>query len=94
MAVLISFGNMGGIMGSNIYMQKQAPKYPAGFGASLAMCCFSFLATLLLRWGFNHENKRRDKLLLDEGEDVVRARYTEQELLDLGDRSPFYRYTL
>jgi hypothetical protein len=29
-----------------------------------------------------------------EGEEAIRAKYTEQELLDLGDLSPFYRYTI
>jgi hypothetical protein len=28
------------------------------------------------------------------GAEGVKARYSEQELLDMGDQSPFFRYTL
>ena len=48
----------------------------------------------VLRVGFRKENEKRDRLLAEVGEEALRARYTEQELLDLGDKSPFYRYTL
>jgi hypothetical protein len=33
-------------------------------------------------------------MLDEEGEQAVRARYSEQELLDMGDKSPFFIYTL
>lgn len=48
----------------------------------------------LLRMAFAHENKKKRELLEREGEEAVRARYTDQELLDLGDKSPFFIYTL
>ena len=94
MALLISVGNFGGIAGSNIYIAAEAPKYPAGFGTSLAICCLAVVAAYVLRIGFQRENAKRDRLLAEEGEEAIRARYTEQELLDMGDKSPFYRYTL
>ena len=94
MALLISVGNMGGIMGSNIYLASEAPKYPTGFGVSLAMLCLAILSAIVLRLAFAKENKRREDLLAELGDEGIRARYSEQDLLDLGDRSPFYRYTL
>jgi len=94
MALLISVGNMGGICGSNIYIAKEAPKYPAGFGTSLAVCVAGIISTGILRISFQRENKKRDEFLAREGEEGIKAKYTEQELLDMGDRSPFYRYTL
>jgi len=94
MALLISVGNMGGICGSNIYLARQAPKYPVGFGVSLTICAMGIIAAGVLRWEYKRENKKRDELVAREGEEAIRARYTEQELLDLGDRSPFFRYTL
>lgn len=93
MALLISVGNLGGICGSNIYYAKQEPKYQTGFGTSLAICGCGIIAAFVLRIAYQRENKRRDELLEREGEDAIRAKYTEQELLDLGDLSPFYRYT-
>jgi len=94
MAVLISVGNLGGICGSNIYYAKQEPKYQTGFGVSLAICACGIIVAYILRLAYARENRRRDELVAREGEEGIRAKYTEQELLDLGDRSPFFRYTL
>jgi hypothetical protein len=94
MAVLISFGNMGGICGSNIYIGSQAPKYPVGFGVCLAMSVMAVIMAIVLRHAYAGENKRRDQLIAEHGAEVIRSRYTDQELLDLGDRNPFFRYTL
>lgn len=94
MALLISVGNMGGICGSNIYLARQAPKYPVGFGVCLTTCVLGIIAGFILRREYKRQNNLRDELIAREGADGVRARYTEQELLDLGDRSPFFRYTL
>lgn len=93
MALLISVGNLGGICGSNIYFTAQAPRYFAGYGTSLGICCAGIIAAFILRKAYQRENTRRDELIAREGADAVRAKYTEQELLDLGDQSPFYRYT-
>lgn len=44
---------------------------------------------------YGRENKRRDALMIElGGEEGVKARYSEQELLDMGDLSPFFRYAL
>ena len=48
----------------------------------------------VLRIAFQRENKKRDELLEREGEAAIKAKYTDQQLLDMGDRSPFFRYTL
>lgn len=94
MAVMISVGNMGAIMGSNIYLLREAPEYPTGFGASFGMLCLGMFAILVLRFAYARENKKRDKLLADIGEEGIRARYTDKELVDMGDKSPFFRYAL
>ncbi len=94
MAVLIAFGNFGGICGSNIFLVSQAPRYPAGYGTGLAICCVAVVAAAVLRFAYARENRRRDEFMVGKTEEEVRAMYTEQELLDLGDRSPFFRYTL
>jgi hypothetical protein len=94
MGLLISVGNMGGIAGSNIYIASQAPKYPTGFGTGLGMSIAAIIMAYVLRRACDRENKARRKMLDEEGEQAVRARYSEQELLDMGDKSPFFIYTL
>jgi hypothetical protein len=94
MALLISVGNMGGIMGSNIYLERENPKYTTGFAVSLAMCLAAILMTMVVRVAYQRENRKRTSLIQEHGEDVIRARYTDQEMLELGDKSPFFKYTL
>jgi hypothetical protein len=92
---LISVGNMGAIAGSNVFIARQAPVYHLGFGASFAFTAFAIIVACLLRVAYGRENKRRDRLIEELGGDEgVRTRYSEQELLDMGDRSPFFRYAL
>jgi hypothetical protein len=35
-------------------------------------------------------NNRKSKMTIEE----IRAKYTEQELMDMGDKSPLFKYTL
>ena len=94
MALLISVGNLGGIAGSNIYISSQAPKYPTGFGTGLAISAAAIIMAFVLRFLFARENRLRREMIEAEGEDAIRARYSEQELLDMGDKNPFFVYTL
>ncbi|EFR05258.1 high-affinity nicotinic acid transporter [Nannizzia gypsea CBS 118893] len=94
MAILISIGNWGGIAGSNIYFAKEKPRYPTGFGVSLAICGIAIITAIFLRVEFKKVNDQRDKLIAEQGEETIRARYTQQQLLDMGDLSPFFRYTI
>ena len=94
MALLISVGNFGGIAGSNIYLASQAPKYPAGFGTGLGISLCAIAMAFFLRKTFQKENARKRAILDAEGEEAFRARYSEQEMLDMGDKSPFFLYTL
>ena len=32
MALVVSGGNLGGLVGSNIFLESQSPKYPLGYG--------------------------------------------------------------
>ncbi|EXJ87212.1 hypothetical protein A1O3_04171 [Capronia epimyces CBS 606.96] len=89
-ALGISLANAGGIVGSNIFIAKQAPHYWLGYGFCFGCVCVAILSTLVLRYAYKTANEKRDKL----SEEEVRAKYTEQELLDLGDYSPLYRYVL
>lgn len=95
MALLVSCGNLGGgLVGPNVFIAAQAPKYPTGFGVCLAMVTIAIIMSIVLRFVYDAENKRRRRLLDSDGVEAFRSRYTEQEMLDLGDRNPFFVYTL
>lgn len=87
---LTGVGNMGGITGSFIFIEKEAPKYPTGFGSSLAFAAAGVVACLTLEFLLWNINKKNEKFT----EDEIREQYSEEELQRLGDKSPLFKYTL
>ena len=85
---------MGGICVSNVYIQAQEPKYPLGFGMGLASSVGPVNMAYVQRLAFRRENRRRVELAQGKTDDEIRPNYTDQDLFDMGDRSPFFRYTL
>ncbi|KAH7361732.1 major facilitator superfamily domain-containing protein [Plectosphaerella cucumerina] len=88
MALLISIGNLGGAVGSNIFLREQAPNYWLGYGFSAGVIVSAITATIVLQFATKRINKKRDLI----PEDDIRARYTEDELQQMGDSSPLFRY--
>ncbi|KAF2029114.1 MFS general substrate transporter, partial [Setomelanomma holmii] len=81
-ATMICIGNLGGTVGSFIYQEKEAPKYPTGFGTSL-----SFAATgMACAFTLEYSSWRINKKIAEKTEDEWRAIYTEAQLEKLGDR--------
>ncbi|KAM5380854.1 hypothetical protein ACJZ2D_003378 [Fusarium nematophilum] len=80
----------GGIVGSFIFIEDESPKYPTGFGTSLGFAAAGFGACLVLETGYHFSNKRKSRM----SEEEIRAKYTEEELEVMGDKSPLFRYTL
>ena len=89
MALMISVGNLGGAVGTNIYLTREAPHYWTGYGVSLGVVVMSLIAAIFLRWKLIAINKKREALSVDE----IYAKYSEQELINMGDNSPLFKYT-
>jgi len=90
MALLLSVGNLSGIIGSNIFVAWEAPRYWAGYGTCLFMVVAGQIMAFVLRRSYDKINKQRDLMT----EEEINEKYTEAELLALGDKSPYFRYTL
>lgn len=73
MALLMTVGNLGGAIGSNIFLARQAPHYWLGYGFSLGILLAGMLSTIALRLVYLAINKKRESV----AEEEVRARYTE-----------------
>ncbi|KAJ5773865.1 hypothetical protein N7457_008761 [Penicillium paradoxum] len=86
----ICIGNLGGIVGSYMYLDKEAPSYPTGFGLSLAFGATGIIAAVVLEFSYIYANKRNGSM--DEAE--IREKYSDEQLLQMGDKSPLFRYTL
>ncbi|KAL4897490.1 major facilitator superfamily domain-containing protein [Aspergillus ambiguus] len=89
-AFCICIGNIGGIIGSYMYIEEESPKYYTGFGLSLALAGTGLILVLLLELSFFLGNKKKGRF----SEEEVREKYTDQQLLDMGDKSPLFKYTL
>ncbi|RYP22034.1 hypothetical protein DL765_001940 [Monosporascus sp. GIB2] len=88
-ALMNCVGNVGGIVGSFMYLESEKPKYYTGFGLSLAFGGTGIIVALLLEWSYRVANARKAKI-----SEEARAKYTEEELFDMGDKSPLFKHVL
>lgn len=73
-------------MASNFYRAKDTPNYYLGHALELGFCMAGIIAAIVLRISYARVNKQRDA--------KGTGGLTEQELSDLGDKSPSFRYVL
>lgn len=88
-ALMNCVGNVGGIVGSFMYLESEKPKYYTGFGLSLAFGASGLMVALLLEMSYKHANARKAKIA-----DEAKRKYTEEELFEMGDRSPLFKHVL
>ncbi|KAJ9137120.1 MFS general substrate transporter [Pleurostoma richardsiae] len=85
----ITLGNIAGIIGANIFLANEAPKYHTGYGTAFGMLWMGALAAtamFVLMW---RDNKKRTA-----GEYNSRLSQPEDELNNMGDYHPSFRFTL
>lgn len=90
LAFTMALGSVGGMTGSFLYVESEAPVFTTGYLSSSVLGTFGFLTAVGLLAFFLHQNHKRAQ----QSEAQTREKYTEQELLDLGEESPLFRYTL
>lgn len=87
---MIAFSQLGGIMGSNIYIGSQNPTYPVGFGISITMLAlFGIIWPVIYFFILKRINNNRARTPTEE----VREKYTDEDLAEMGDESPLFRYS-
>ncbi|KAJ4348508.1 uncharacterized protein N0V89_009885 [Didymosphaeria variabile] len=87
---MIAFSQLGGIVGSNIYISSQSPRYPVGFGISITMLgLFGIIWPACYYFILRRINAKRARTPVEE----VKEKYTDQELAEIGDESPLFRYS-
>ena len=89
-AILLMSFCLGNIIGPLTFTGSSAPVYTPAKIAIMATGAVSIASTLLLLWKYGHENKKRDRSDLGNGEHVV-----DSEFMDLTDRQNLeFRYAL
>jgi hypothetical protein len=87
---MVTLGNCGAFVGSWIFQESERPEYPTGFGTCLAIAAAGICAALTLEWLYNRHNKRWQ----GHSKEQVLEMYSEEQLRDMGDRSPLFKYGL
>ncbi|KAF9044938.1 MFS general substrate transporter [Panaeolus papilionaceus] len=96
MAIQIGVGNFSGAIAANIYRSRDSPRYKLGHGLELMFVAIGFVTTPIVILLYKRINKKREAEMreIEESGETLRDRYTVQQLRDLGDRAPDFRYTL
>lgn len=88
--LMIGVGNCGGIIGSFIFLGTESPRYQTGWGTALGFICGGIISASILEVAYKTMNKTRGKMTTEE----IHAKYTNEQLEKMGDRSPLFRYHL
>ncbi|TFK31526.1 MFS general substrate transporter [Crucibulum laeve] len=94
MALHIGIGNFSGAFACNIYRSRDAPRFILGHAMELMFVGIGFICLPIAVISYIRINKQRDaiqKEVLERGE---KNKYTNQQLREMGDRAPDFRYTL
>lgn len=89
-AFIMGLSSLGGLTGSFLYRESDFPDFDIAFTASTSLTATAAMFSLGLALSYVRENSRRARI----PEEEVRRQYTEEELVQLGDKSPLFRYTL
>ncbi|KAG0240241.1 hypothetical protein BGW41_007080 [Actinomortierella wolfii] len=84
--------SLAGVMGSQYYRTKHAPRYVVGHSVNIGFLIVLIGCTALQRWRLARANYRRSYSVAF-GLNPIRG-LSKAEIRDLGDNHPAYRYTL
>ncbi|DAA77124.1 TPA_exp: putative MFS transporter [Trichophyton benhamiae CBS 112371] len=83
----IGFGNIGGIIATYSFLEKDAPQFKPGHSISIGFLCLAVVSSVLYLFLILSRNKKKDA-------QGAPTQALDQEDGDLGDLSPNYRYQI
>ncbi|TFK86312.1 MFS general substrate transporter [Polyporus arcularius HHB13444] len=89
---VVIFGNIGGIIGGNVFRLQDQPRFLLGNGLELLFIGIGLVLTPSVALTYRRINKRRDEQALEAHKRGVK--YAPEEIRRFGDRAPDFRYTL
>ena len=72
-----------------LYRNDQGPRFVTGHAVSMAFIAMSALIYILMWWWFRRQNQRK----MNGEDDHKVAGMTEEEIEELGEHNPRFRYT-
>ncbi|KAG0702239.1 hypothetical protein DFH29DRAFT_508189 [Suillus ampliporus] len=94
MALQIGIGNFSGAISAVIYRSQDSPRFILGHALELMFVGIGLIFLPIVVFLYKRINAQRDaaeRLAMEWGE---KAQYSDEELRELGDRAPDFRYTL
>jgi MFS family permease len=85
-ALQISIGNLGAVLGTQLYRPNTAPRYILGHGFALGYLCANIVVVGTLWWRLEKENKEKQRYLVENP--ATKGFHDSEEDLRLGDRHP------
>ncbi|KAG9080074.1 hypothetical protein FRC06_007105 [Ceratobasidium sp. 370] len=89
MAMIVAFGNLGGLVASYTYISKNAPRYYSGHGTLIGVLAMGATVALVVHIYCRRENARRDR------EYKAPEAYTQEEISaesTMGNQASFFRF--
>jgi len=94
MAMHIGIGNFSGAFAANIYRSRDSPRFLVGHGVELMFVGIGFICVPVAVISYIRINRKRDELQRQAIEKGEGNKLTPQQLRQLGDRAPDFRYTI
>ena len=88
-SIQVTIGNLAGIIGSNVFLQNEAPHYTTGYSVALATMWLAVGCASAMFFFMWRENKKRAA-----GERDDRLSLPEEDRNNMGDWHPSFRFTL
>ncbi|KAJ4371405.1 hypothetical protein N0V83_004622 [Neocucurbitaria cava] len=89
-AMQISIGNLGAVIGTQLYRPNTAPRYVLGHSFALGYLCMNIVVVSMLWFFLNKENRDKERHLVAHPE--TRGFHDSDEDLKLGDRHPRWKF--
>ncbi|GAA5890583.1 hypothetical protein JCM6882_002970 [Rhodosporidiobolus microsporus] len=91
-AFQIGIGNLAALASTNVYRKQDSPHYYLGHGVVLGFVAIGLVCAPAYAFALKRKNSQKEReLALPESERPV---YTVEELRDMGDRAPEFKYTI
>jgi len=89
-AILVGIGGNAGMISSNIFVAKDAPHYGPGLLINIGLCACGILMTLVNALALRAANAAKQRKI-DSG---IAAHLSKEELANMGDENPYFKYTI
>lgn len=87
-ALLMGLGNTGALLGANVFLQNEAPYYRSGYDVMLGLTLLGLVSATACYVYLWHENEQKRK-----GKRDYLLSLPSEELLQLGERHPSFKFT-